>query len=320
MVNSSYIFELFANRDFNLEKFTGSFSYVAAILILLIRYSCIFFNKDKIQNILEHFPKEYKIEDLKFHKIDKFLLNFEKFIKTYRILNATAITYAFSSVIFNLIISNSKTFPFEIKFPFDAFKNDFYPFLIVWVFLSYILYQFSILTTENVIYGLITIASVELKLLAAEYKKSKDDTNVIINCIKRQNELYDVIGNIQRIFAPSFFTSFLLSSILICFTAFKCSISLDPAILIFNATFSIISMLQIFIQCFFGQILCDASGNLIDSIYECGWEKRKNEKLKKFLIFVIMRSQKYSAFSLLGVWKINLEQFQSVSGILLTLN
>ncbi|KAG5667679.1 hypothetical protein PVAND_015651 [Polypedilum vanderplanki] len=169
-----------------------------------------------------------------------------------------------------------------------------------------------LVTTENVTYGLITIVSAELKLLATDFRFLCEKSINIARCIKRQNELYDIIEELQRIFGISFTINFLLSSILICFTAFMGSISPDPLSLIFSAIFCLLTMLQIFIQCFFGQILYDASGNLNDNIYECGWESMEDKRLKKLIMIIIMRSQKSAVFSLIGIWKINLEQFQSV--------
>ncbi|KAG5683308.1 hypothetical protein PVAND_012595 [Polypedilum vanderplanki] len=313
LVNANYFIEILVTHEFELERFTSSFPFVAAILMLLTRYACIYFNKDVIQKILNSVPKEYNKLKLQQFKIDKLLMNFQRFIKFHRYLNLNAITYAFLMVTFSFIKTGQKNFPFEIKFPFDAFESGIYPILLIWVLFSHSLYAFTMVTTENVTYGLIIIVSAELKMLAADFRLLRKKSIDIVKCIKRQNELYDIVEELQRIFGIYFFINFLLSSILICFTAFTGTISPDPLSLIFSAIFCLLTMLQIFIQCFFGQILYDANLNLVDSIYECGWENMKDINLKKILILVIMRSQKCVAFSLFGFWKITLEQFQSVS-------
>ncbi|KAG5683305.1 hypothetical protein PVAND_012592 [Polypedilum vanderplanki] len=311
--NSNYLIELSVTHEFNLEKFTTSFSYSATISMLLVRYSCIYHNKDAIQKIIDFLPKEYKISEIQPHKIDKFLNNFGTFIKIHRYFHFQALIYPPMLVLINFINTGEKMFPFEVKFPFYAFRNEIYPFLLLWVLISHYIYVLSYVVSENITYGLTTIISVELKLLAVKYQNSFSNLEDLKVFIKNQNELYDIIEELQRIYGISFFANFLMSSILLCFTAFMTSVSPDLQLLIFNAIFCLITMIQIFIQCFFGQILYDANLNLVDSIYECGWENMKDVNLKKFLVFVIKRSQKCAAFSLLGIWKITLEQFKSVS-------
>ncbi|KAG5683302.1 hypothetical protein PVAND_012589 [Polypedilum vanderplanki] len=314
LLNANYIFELAVTHDFDFKRFTGAFTYISSISMILVKYSCIYFNKDAIQRILDFFPKEYNKTELKTHRVDKFLTNFQKFVTFYRFLHLQMpIIFVITLLVMGTINAGHKIYPFEIKFPFDAFRNDVYPFLLFWVLVSHALYMITFTFTENVSFALTTIVATEFKILAEKYRRIKENPENIINCIKRQNELYDIVEKIQKIFSISFFTNFLLSSISICFAAFICSISPDPIALIFNSVFSLISMLQIFIQCFFGQILYDASGNLNDSVYECGWEEINDKKLKRLLRFVIMRLQKRASFSLFGFWKINLEQFQSVS-------
>ncbi|KAG5683307.1 hypothetical protein PVAND_012594 [Polypedilum vanderplanki] len=313
LINSNYLFELYETHEFNFEKLTSAFTYLSALTMVLTRYSCIYFNKDSIRKILNNLPKEYKKSTLQSYKIDKFLMNFLKLIKFHRYFNSSVIPFMMISIIAELLTTGQKSFPFEIKFPFDAFRHDVYPFLIIWVFFSHILYLLTLLTNENFIYGLITVISIEFKLLAINLKNLKEDPENIYHCIKRQNELYKIVEKLQKILAPSFFINFLLSSILLCFTAFISSIANDFMTLITEILFCFVGMLQICIQCFFGQILYDTSSSLVDSIYDCGWENMNDVKLKKLIMIIIIRSQKPAAFSLLGIWKITLEQFQSVS-------
>ncbi|KAG5683303.1 hypothetical protein PVAND_012590 [Polypedilum vanderplanki] len=312
---ANYIFELIMTHIFDMEKFTGAFTLISTVSMLVVKYSYIYFNKNAVQRILDFFPKEYNKSELKAHKVDKFLMNFQKFVTFHRFFHLQMpILFVITLLVMETINAGHRVYPFAIKFPFDALGNYVYPFLLFWVLFSHALYMITFTFVENLTFGLTTIIATELKILAENYRRIKDQPENIINCIKRQNELYDIVEKVQRIFGISFFTNFLLSSITICLAAFTCSISPDITVLIFNGVMSLgFQMIQIFIQCFFGQVLYDASSSLIDSIYDCGWENMKDEKLKKLIMIIIIRSQKPAVFSLLGIWKITLEQFQSVS-------
>ncbi|KAG5683304.1 hypothetical protein PVAND_012591 [Polypedilum vanderplanki] len=313
LVNANYIFELAVTHDFDFKRFTGAFTYISSTIMTLVKYSCIYFNKTAIERILNSLPKQYNKTELKNLKLDKFLTKYQRFVIVHRYIHLQVpIIFLFILLVMATIKAGHKIYPFEIKFPFDAFRNDVYPFLLFWVLLAHVLYLTSFTFVENFTFGLTTIVATELKILAENYRRIKDQPENIINSIKRQNELYDIVEKIQKIFSISFFTNFLLSSLLICFTAFICSISPDPTTMIFNALFSLVSMIQIFIQCFFGQILYDAGIDVLNGINECGWEDMKDKKLKKLIMIIIMRSQKPTAFSLLGIWHITLEQFQSI--------
>ncbi|KAG5667681.1 hypothetical protein PVAND_015653 [Polypedilum vanderplanki] len=314
LINASYIFELAVTIDFDFKKFTGAFMLISSASMLLVKYSCIYFNKDAIQEILKFFPKEYNKTQLKEYKIDKFLTKYQKFVTFYRYFHLKfPLIFFIILFVMGTIKAGHKIYPFEIKFPFDAFRNDVYPFLLLLVLISHGIYTITFTFVENLTFGLTTIVATEFKILAEKYRRIKENPENIISCIKRQNELYDIVENIQNIFSISFFTNFLLSSLTVCLAAFTCSISPDIIVLIFNAVLSLVSMMQIFIQCFFGQILYDAGIDVLNGINECGWENMKDVKLKKLIMIIIIRSQKPAVFLLLRTWKITLEQFQSVS-------
>jgi hypothetical protein len=310
--NSSYLVELTVTLDFSLKKFTGAFTYFAAIWMLVARYSCIFLNKQSIEQIMDALPKEYKKSKLP-PEIDQLFVKFGKFIKIILCVHLSAIPFATMQVAVGLISDGQKTFPFEIKFPFDASGNEIYPICLLWVLITHTFYAHILVLNENVTYGLITVVSAEFKLLAAEYQKLGENSNHLMSCVKRHVELREVVEKLQKIFTVSFFINFLVSSFLICFTAFICSTDPSPMTLIFNFMLCSATTTQIFIQCFFGQLLSDSSASVIDAIYECGWEQAKDPALKKMMTLMIQRSQKGSALSLLGVYDITLEQFQNVS-------
>ena len=62
-------------------------------------------------------------------------------------------------------------------------------------------------------------------------------------------------------------------------------------------------------QCFFGQMLMDSSEQLVEGIYDCGWEKLSDLKVKKSLILMMMKAQKMTKLKVLNMVEISLEEF-----------
>ncbi|KAG5683310.1 hypothetical protein PVAND_012596 [Polypedilum vanderplanki] len=56
-------------------------------------------------------------------------------------------------------------------------------------------------------------------------------------------------------------------------------------------------------------MLTDASENLYQEIYQCGWENLKDNKLRKDLVLILVRSRRIVELKVLNIWGINIEQF-----------
>ena len=70
-----------------------------------------------------------------------------------------------------------------------------------------------------------------------------------------------------------------------------------------------------FLESFFCEMLKNASEEVADAIYDCGWEDFNDEKCKHLVKFALMRAQRAEAFKILDHWKIDLELFKNVSKI-----
>lgn len=312
LVNSSYLVEVFFTHDFDLEKFTGALSYIGVYTITLTKHSCIYLNIKSIKDVQERLPKEYKMADLKLHKIDRLLINCQKFLNCFRYFNFSSIFFMALETIIGFIVAGQKTFPFDINFPFDASKNEVYLFLLIWIFLTQTMFAFTASITESTLNGLTAIISVEFKLFADKCRKLHKNPENIKSLIEQHKNFYEIVEKLQKIFSISFVVNFILSSFLICFNAFICSTASNLMTLVHRTLFCMAAMIQIFIQCFFGQMLSDANASVTDAIYDCEWESLNDLKVKKNLLIILMRSQKRVGFSLFGIYHIDLDQFKKV--------
>lgn len=100
-------------------------------------------------------------------------------------------------------------------------------------------------------------------------------------------------------------SAFIISSL-----AFRISIELfPPGILVVGLIFT---SLRTAILTYFCQILKDASSEVADAIYDCGWQNFEDEKIRKLVTYSLMRAQKSEGFKILDWAEINLELFAKV--------
>ncbi|XP_070495314.1 putative odorant receptor 92a [Chironomus tepperi] len=216
----------------------------------------------------------------------------------------------------SVLMNNERIFPFHVIFPFDATPDHLYYPIVLWIGVSHSLPIALIIGNHNILYGFIALFSLEFNILKTKFEKLKDlkpkeFAKNLKSCVDRQNELANCVELFQDVFSTSFCFEFVSSSFIICFTAFQLSTSTDGINLTFNFLFCLYSLKQIFILCFFGQMLIDASQEVVDVIYNCGWEDLEVGS-KKSILLTLIRAQKTSQLSVLNILTISLNQFEMV--------
>ncbi|XP_070510025.1 odorant receptor 85c-like, partial [Chironomus tepperi] len=130
--------------------------------------------------------------------------------------------------------------------------------------------------------------------------------------IQRHNELFIIKNKLENIFSFPLLCSILSNLLCVCFTAFNATISSGISDLIEQAFLSFATLLLIYAQCFFGQMLKDASESVVNAIYECGWEDINDIQIRRALISIIQRSQKTECLTIMKFGDVTLKQFTTV--------
>lgn len=313
-LNATFLF----STPFDLEKVTFGISFVSTMLMVCAKYSCVFLNQHRLKAIIDKLPESYTKEVIADFKISARLSNMKKFMNIYTGYMLTSLIFLVLGPLSAYLTTGTKAFPFLTIFPFDATGTFAYPAAFVWTFFAHITHIMAMVGNDNILYGLVNVISIEFEILRENFDalKNLSDEAVIKSemstHIRRHNELHEIVWEMQRIFSPTFFINFIMSSFIICFNVFQASTSADIIGMIFNGLFSLSTMNQIFMQCYFGQSLRNSSSTVVDGIYFCGWENFKDLKLEKDLILTIQRAQKPAAFTIIGVWDISMDQFKSV--------
>lgn len=204
-------------------------------------------------------------------------------------------------------------------FPFDPFLVETYLFAYLWINWMSWYGLFIFLGTEALLYGLITALSLEFDILKADlmgmsFVIENERGEKLKILIDRHNKLMQVRDKLQGIYSITFLTSFVESSIVLCFIVFQLSATDNNLnTYLYYVPYLCIASAQTLLLCFFGQKLMDCGESVAEGIYNCGWEDFKDNTLKKHLILVILRSQQFKRLNAMGFADISLESFTAVS-------
>lgn len=79
----------------------------------------------------------------------------------------------------------------------------------------------------------------------------------------------------------------------------------------------IILLVELFWNCFFGQILITFSEKFAVAVYDCGWERWEDLSMRKTLNIVLMMAQKNAKLTT-GFKEISMEHFYDVRNFLIS--
>lgn len=320
---------------------TGSLSIVHFFGVI-IRYSSVHLKKTQILKILKYLPQDYSKEYQKRFNIQKDLKSFKAYRRRSICLYGGVVVTSFLGLTYDIVFGSSKM---AKSLPFKASSSVEFWSMFIWINLTHFTFQAAILTMEVFQYGLIKILAIEFKILASNFEslgehdkernadqfkrkfgnkiftstsliyrieasKIKVEMDHLIPLIKRHNELFKVQKLLQNIFNIPFSIRFIQSAYSLFILAFHVT-RLDNyraffiAGLFRNARF-------LFYQCYFGQLLRDASQSVADGVMNAKWEEIDDHKAKTDLLMILRRSQKPATFNVMKVFEISLRQFTAI--------
>lgn len=293
---------------------------ISSVGVFCFRIYYIFMKKSELGNILELLNKSYCKEQIKFYNLDPYI----------KVLNIIT-TYCMMSCIIIVVVANlapliiwiwtgKQTFLSIMPFEEGAFASmpAIYPLIWLW---SNLLFTYMMCTSIGYTFMLVVTLvsmSIEFEIL----KKDMMDIKVfkmlnlsksIKKLINRQNDLYRQVDMIEKTYSILLLLDFSEPAFNACFTAMVASISTEQSAMIENASNCFFYLSKIFMQCYFGEMLRNASAGLADGIYDSEWETMKDLKVRKSFILMIQRSKRPATLTCWRFTVVRLEQFYSVS-------
>lgn len=203
-------------------------------------------------------------------------------------------------------------------FPFDPFSSIGFPIAAFWM--DFIIWDSIVFLvgSDALLYALITVLAMEFDTLKIDLVNlnsilTHDRTNRIRCLIDHHNELLDIGEKLQKIYSVTMLVSCAVSSILMCLIAFQITIA-EAQISIYVVYIPYMMGMggQVFLLCYFGQMLIDASASVADGAYICGWENFESCSFNKQLVLIMSRSQQVMRLTAMDFADISLTTFSTV--------
>ncbi|XP_047539191.1 odorant receptor 4-like [Vanessa atalanta] len=174
---------------------------------------------------------------------------------------------------------------------------------LLYVCCTHLRVQFSLLQYDlsNIVKKNNFLSNHDLGLVEAE----------LVELIKWHQALIRLSNNLEMIYSKSTLYNFVSSSVLICLTGFNVVAIQNVAFAIMFLVFLTASLLQIYLLCFFGDLLMKSSMEVRDAVYNCKWYYL-NAKIRKNLIIVHSRAQEPCKLTAFGFSDVNLRAFMSI--------
>ena len=293
---------------------------VFTTVVIITKGSINFGRRDDIVKLFDEFKEIFERRGKRNREfgVKKYLDNYQFYMKI----------YAFSSVMIFLpvfllfvpfVLRGEMGMVVNYWFPFDAFTYKIYPIFLVFSDLagwSIVVYA---LATDSMLYSFLTIVGMEFDILSEDLMKfSHAPKHVRMKLMKdltdRHNQLLNIGDKLQDIYSITIFLSFCVSSLNLCFIAFRLVIvEATLSVYAFYIPYMGITCGQIFYLCIFGQKLIDASESVANGMYFSEWETFEDNNLKKQFIIVMARAQRPKLLTALGFAEISLTTFTTVS-------
>ncbi|XP_046972462.1 putative odorant receptor 92a [Vanessa cardui] len=285
--------------------------------------------RDLINDLLELEDRDKKI-DVKRDGLRNDALNFLHLIlKSSFVLNLVliiAFTIGPFIVIATIYIKTKEVdllLPFLIKYPFDSHDIRYWPFVYVHQFWSVAIVLVNICGADHLLYICCTHLRVQFSLLQYDLSNivnknsylSNHDLGLVetelVELIKWHQALIKLSNKLEVIYSKSTLYNFISSSVLICLTGFNVVAIQNVAIAFMFLVFLSASLLQIYLLCFFGDLLMNSTMEVRDAVYNCKWYYL-NAKIRKNLIIVHSRAQEPCKLTAFGFSDVNLRAFMSI--------
>jgi odorant receptor len=314
--------------SFNLHTFLTAKTFVVraantanavTVYLIFLRVLSTFISRDEIWKIFAELREIFSLhgkQNAKY-KIKSYLDSHNRLIKTY----AFTTIFVFVVLIFPVVLFliNGKMFlVVNYWYPFDPYTPQTFAMALFWNCYTAGAGLSVTLGSDSLLYGLISVIAMEFDILATDMMSlgqfAKHERKVKIQSFTdRHNNLIKLCEKLQNIYEISFLNSFVVCSFAMCFVAFQITTVGDMSLYTFYIPLLGFIGGQILLLCYFGQKIIDASENICDGIYNCGWEDFGDVAFKKQLILMIARSQKTKRLTAMNFSDISLESFASVS-------
>ncbi|XP_061729085.1 putative odorant receptor 92a [Cydia pomonella] len=295
-----------------------------------IKTLSLVFNDVKVKQLFEqlrNMENNINIDDEVVKK--KIVVDGKKFlravIKALRVINTlTLILFSVSPLLF-MGLEYKKSgqielvLPFLIVYPFNPYDIKYWPFVYVHQVWGTYLVLTQVSGTDCLFYTSCTSICTQFRLLQNDIETIIPERNFdeivfreeFKKLAVRHDGIMQSVIQLESIYTKSTLFNFVTSSFLICLTGFNVTALGDIGFMLSFFSFLLMSLMQIYLLCFYGDMIMTSSMEVSNAMYNSKWYT-VNAKVAKHLYVVQMRAQKPSKLTAYSYADVNLKAFTKI--------
>ncbi|XP_039309029.1 odorant receptor 46a [Solenopsis invicta] len=198
--------------------------------------------------------------------------------------------------------------------PFDYRPSVIFFFVFIHQLIGMIIAAAVNVACDSLVSGLLQEICCQLEILEYRLTKIFHDQNVLHDCVRHHNRIYECAYMVNGKFAKIIAIQFAVSMLVVCANLYKLasiSLAMIDGGLLTLILYTCCMLSQIFLYCWFGNELKLKSIGLANSIYNMKWADLEN-KNKKDLLLIMRRSMVPIEFSSAVIITLNLDSFGSL--------
>ncbi|KAH8334121.1 hypothetical protein KR059_006894, partial [Drosophila kikkawai] len=121
--------------------------------------------------------------------------------------------------------------------------------------------------------------------------RADEDLKNLRELIAYDNQILGLTDVMNKIFGIPLLLNFIASSLLVCNVGFQLTLGFSSERIALQLLFITSALIEIYLICYFSQMLIDASGSVSFAAYDMNWLEA-DTRFRKMLVFLCLRSQK----------------------------
>ncbi|XP_021191840.3 odorant receptor 4 [Helicoverpa armigera] len=214
--------------------------------------------------------------------------------------------------------------PFLIWYPFDEFDIRIWPVVYLHQLWAAWVCVFSVYGPDCFFFTCCTFIHIQFRILQDNLKeivkvdaRNRPDVTTktfkaeLVQLVNDHRELIRCVNLLEITYSRSTLFNVVTSSLIICATGFNLMVIENLAVMAPFTSFLTFGLLQVFFYCYYGDYVMRSSIGVGDAVYNSRWYETGAPE-RKYLLIVLLRSQKPCRLSAYGFTDINLTAFTRI--------
>ncbi|XP_045762472.1 putative odorant receptor 92a [Maniola jurtina] len=207
--------------------------------------------------------------------------------------------------------------PFPVKYFFDAYANTtIWSFMYVHQVWSSVIVCVFIFAADTLFYAFCTYLRMHFRILGRQFENfvspSPEETRKNMRkCVNKHQELIELVNLLEILYSKSTLFNITSSSVLLCLSGFNIVVVQKTGTVLKFASFLMLSLSQVFLLCYFGDLLMSSSIELSQTVYSCRWYDVE-PAIRRSVLIILIRSQKPCKVTACNFADLNLSAFSTI--------